>query len=76
MQSEKLVSLGLQMLACIRLVGDEYMFVWMIFHLSSTWVQKGLLNLKLRATVLCVRKAMGVGVSWFRRILAQSSGEV
>ena len=48
----------------------------MIFHLSSTWVQKGLLNLKLRATVLRVRKAMGVGVSWFRRILAQSSGEV
>ena len=66
----------LQMFVCMRFVGVRYRLDWMVFHLSSTWVQKGLLNLRLRASVLCVRKAMGVGVSWFRRILAQSSGEV
>ena len=72
----KLVDSELQMFVCIRFIGVRCRLDWMNFHLSSTWVQKGLLNLKLRATVLHVRKAMGVGVSWFRRILAQSSGEV
>ena len=66
----------LQMFVCIRFIGFRYRLVWMIFHLSRTWVQKGLLNLRLRASVLCVRKAMGVGVLWFRRIFAQSSVEV
>ena len=69
----KLVEFEWQMFVCMRFVDTEYRFVERVFHLSSTWVQKGLLNLRLRATVLCVRKAMGVGVSWFRRIFAQSS---
>ena len=72
----KFVEVELQMFVCIRLVGFKYKLDWITFHLSRTWVQKGLLNLRLRASVLCIRKAMGVGVSWFRRILAQSSGEV
>ena len=72
----KFVDSELQMFVCIRFIGIRYRLVWMIFHLSSTWVQKGLLNLRLRASVLCVRKAMGVGVLWLRRIFAQSSVEV
>ena len=60
MLSGKLVNLEWQMFVCMRFVGVEYRFVCRVFHLSNTWVHKGLLNLKLRATVLCVRKAMGV----------------
>ena len=68
----KLVESELQMFVCIRFVGVRYRLDWINFHLSSTWVQKGLLNLRLRASGLCVRKAVGVGVLWFNRIFAQS----
>ena len=73
-----LVCMGLQILVCIRLVGTVYKFVWMVFHLSSTWVQKGLLNLEQRVSVSWVRKAMGDSdeFPWFSRIFAQSSEEV
>ena len=72
----KLVDSELQMFVCIRFVGVRCRLDWMNFHLSSTWVQKGLLSLRLRASGLCVRKAMGVGVLWLSRIFAQSSDEV
>ena len=72
----KLVESELQMFVCIRFKGVRYRLEWIIFHLSSTWVQKGLLSLRLRASGLYVRKAMGVGVLWFNRIFAQSSVEV
>ena len=72
----KFVELELQMFVCIRFVGFRYRFDWITFHLSSTWVQKGLLSLRLRASGLCVRKAIGVGVLWVSRIFAQSSEEV
>ena len=55
----KLVEFEWQMFVCIRLVGVEYRLVDRVFHLSRTWVQKGLLNLRFRNTVLCVRMAMG-----------------
>ena len=58
----KCVESELQMFVCIRFVGFRYRFDWITFHLSSTWVQKGLLIFRLRASGLCVRKAMGVGV--------------
>ena len=72
----KFVESELQMFVCIRFVGFRYRFDWITFHLSSTWVQKGLLSLRLRASGLCVRKAMGVGVLWLSRMFAQSSVEV
>ena len=72
----KLVELELQIFVCMRFAVSEYNLVERSFHLSKTWVQKGLLSLRLRAKVLCVRKAIGVGVSWFKRIFAQSSFEV
>jgi len=72
----KLVDSELQMFVCIRFVGVRYRLDWINFHLSSTWVQKGLLSLRLRASGLCVRKAMGVGVLWLSRIFAQSLVEV
>ena len=72
----KLVAVELQMLVCIRLFGFVYRFGWIAFHLSSTWVQKGLLNLRLRVSGFCVRKAIGVGVLWVIRIFAQSLEEV
>ena len=62
MLSEKFVDLELQMFVCIRFVGVRYRLDWKNFHLSSTWVQKGLLSLRLRASGLCMRKAIGVGV--------------
>ena len=72
----KFVALELQTFVCIRLVGFRYKFGLITFHLSSTWVQKGLLNLRLRVSGFCVRKAIGVGVLWVIRIFAQSSEEV
>ena len=58
----KFVEVELQMFVCIRLIGFKYRLDWITFHLSSTWVQKGLLNLRLRVSGFCVRKAIGVGV--------------
>ena len=72
----KFVESELQMFVRIRFAGFRYRFDWITFHLSSTWVQKGLLRLRLRASGLCVRKAMGVAVLWLSRIFAQSSEEV
>ena len=72
----KLVESELQIFVCIRFIGVRYRLEWIIFHLSSTWVQKGLLSLRLRASGLYVRKAMGVGVLWLSRIFAQSLVEV
>ena len=72
----KFVESELQMFVCIRFVGFRYRFDWITFHLSSTWVQKGLLNLRLRVSGFCVRKAIGVGVVCVNKIFAQSSDEV
>ena len=73
-----LVLAGLQMLVCSRFVVPVYSLVWMVFHLSSTCVQKGLLNLMHRVSVLCERNAVGVSdeLDLDSRSFAQSSEDV
>ena len=73
-----LVLVGLQMLVCSKFVVPEYSLVWMVFHLSSTCVQKGLLNLMHRVSVFCERKAVGVSkeLGLESRSFAQSSADV
>ena len=51
--------LGLQIFVWIKFRGVVYRFDWMVFHLSRTWVQNGLLILKHRVSVFWVRKAKG-----------------
>ena len=74
-----LVFMGLQMFVWVVFRGVVYRLACIVFHLSRTWVQNGLLILKHRASVLRVSRARGVcgvGPSWSSRSFAHSSGEV
>ena len=55
-----LVFLGLQMFVWIVFRDVVYRLDCIVFHLSRTWVQNGLLILKHRVSMFWVRRARGV----------------